>query len=446
MKILQEHQRKILGYTLRTRTPALFLDMRLGKTVITVRRVSAYPDCQRVLIACPYSAFNSWIEELQESHQEYVELIGTREERLFLLKSSRVKWHLINKEGFLALPEIAFVPWDCVIADESTFLKNPTTQITKFFTKNFRSAKYRWILTGTPNPESDLDYFCQFLFLDGGRTFQSTNFYQFRFKHFAILGYDWYPTPRGSRFIASRLKDRAYFMTRQEVRKLKEKIRVVRKVQFPSAIKKKYAKLEKDFLIDLPDGDISSTIFATEKYIWLRALASGFLPDGSKIWDGKLDELFYLLAGELKGQQVIIWASRIHELLAIEGTITPLGVTATVCGQVPPRKRKLLEEEFQAGRVRYFLAQPECYKFGANLSKADAMVYFSNMPAFLTRSQSEDRIINLNKNDPSLIIDLVTEKSVDEDLLYSIQAKGFRASVVRTMIKRMEERRANVDG
>lgn len=423
-----------------TRTPALFLDMRLGKTVITVRRVLGYSDCQKVLIVCPYSAFASWEEELYESSQNYAELVGTRQERLSILKQFTGKWFLINKEGFLALPEIATYPWDCIILDESTFIKSPSSKITRFFTTNFRAVKYKWILTGTPNPESDLDYFCQFLFLDGGYTFQTSNYYRFRFKWFRVLEHEWYLTPRGSKFIAERLKNRAFFMTRKEVRGIKEKTRITRKIPLPSTIRKKYDRLEKEFLIDLPDGNLTSTIWATEKYIWLRALSSGFLPDGSKIWDGKFDELFYLLAGELKGQRVIIWASRIQELLLLEEMISVLGSCALIYGNVPPQKRKMEEDAFRKGRHRYFLAQPECYKFGANLSEADAMIYFSNSPAYLTRAQSEDRIINLNKNVPSLIIDLITERTVDEDLLFALRGKGFRSSIIRTLINRMENR------
>ena len=40
--------------------PALFIEMRLGKTLITIRRIKRYPDCNKVLVVAPYSALNSW--------------------------------------------------------------------------------------------------------------------------------------------------------------------------------------------------------------------------------------------------------------------------------------------------------------------------------------------------------------------------------------------------
>jgi SNF2 family DNA or RNA helicase len=72
---------------LRQRNFALFMEMRLGKTFTTIRRIKLIKECKRNLIVCPYSAFTAWKDELiREEEPEPVELVGTRSQRLKLLQ------------------------------------------------------------------------------------------------------------------------------------------------------------------------------------------------------------------------------------------------------------------------------------------------------------------------------------------------------------------------
>ena len=161
---LRLYQRVMLQYCLSVQNPALFVQMRLGKTLVTIRSIRIRQG-RKILIVAPYSALYSWSIELElEQEQNTIELYGSRNERLQVLDDQYAtgKWFLLNKEGHRILPEIADFSFDIVVIDESTFIKAPYStrkgsQVTRFYCQNFRDAMHRYILTGTPAPESELD-------------------------------------------------------------------------------------------------------------------------------------------------------------------------------------------------------------------------------------------------------------------------------------------------
>ena len=85
MRPLREYQQKCFRFTSTLQHFALFLEMRLGKTIIAIRRIKTY-QAEKILIVCPLSAFYGWVEELKKEKQEApIELTGTRKKRLQLL-------------------------------------------------------------------------------------------------------------------------------------------------------------------------------------------------------------------------------------------------------------------------------------------------------------------------------------------------------------------------
>jgi len=187
MRRLRPYQLEAFKYSMQTENPALFMEMRLGKTLVAIRRIKLYVPQDpkqglKVLIIAPNSTLTSWEDELTlEGIGDPVHLAGKRADRLAKLVGPG-NWFLINPEGCIPIKDntasgvfcelLADHPWDVVLLDESTFIKNPNTKITKFLLNNFRDVPHRWILTGTPNPEGPLDFFSQFKFLNNDETFK----------------------------------------------------------------------------------------------------------------------------------------------------------------------------------------------------------------------------------------------------------------------------------
>jgi len=447
---LRCYQREGLLYLLREPHGAVFWDMRLGKTLLVIRRIKMMSRLQtrRILVVSPYSAMPGWEAELlQEGQGVPTRLVGTRKQRLQLLRLPG-NWFLTNWEAYRVVPEIAAMNWDAVVCDESTYLKNPQSQVSRFFTENFREAAHRYALTGTPAPESDLDYYQQLRFLDHG-ILGYQNFYAFRAALFSqgstFNSHEWHLTVKGRAFLEGKLAQHASFLKRRDLKLGAIKVYQKRLVPFDTATRQIYRRVEVEFLLAYKETE-KETIWATQKHIWLRRLCGGILPKteggADVLWLGKAQELVRLATGELRLEPLIIWCHFVEEIKFLVPYLEKMTGKRTVFvyGDVTPAKREHARRAFQNGEAQYFVGQPQCFRFGTDLSRADVMVFYSSPEAAETRQQIEDRFIKVEKSGSVLIIDLAVEDSVEEDLLMSQVLKEGRAEAVRRAVRRMQRK------
>lgn len=438
-RVLWPHQEKMLAYCQRESHPALFCDMRTGKTLVTLHAIKAE---NQILIIAPLSAFESWERDVDflKSDHLLIPLIGTKAERQYLLHENiscnRIIF-LLNWEGIFVLPETAKITWDAVILDESTRLKDVKTKTSKYFTEHFRNVRRRFILTGAPAPESKLDYYQQLKFLDG-KAFGSENFYHFRHRNFRPFYGDWRVTDSGLKRIKETLARRVLFISRQNVRKQgHEKIYERRYCDLLPDFREMYDTLKKEFILEFKNKPINKTLYATTKFIWLRQIIGGIISTAPS--KHKLDLLSELFQNELYGQRVIIWAVFTEEIKAIVEFLITINIPSyAITGQVKPAERKSLEQLFRKLPGSVLVIQPECYKFGADLSSADTMIYFSTPTSGMTRRQTEDRGIHLYRKNPLLIIDLLCRKTIDEAILENTLAKISDFEGLRKIIQQLQ--------
>jgi SNF2 family DNA or RNA helicase len=420
------------------------MDMRLGKTLTTIRRVMMYPNATKVLVVAPNSALGGWEEELEKEGIDYERLSGTKEQRYAKLMGDcfwSANYYLINKEGWLSIPEIKNITWDVVILDESTFIKNPKAKVTRFFLKNFRKVPHRWILTGLPNPESDLDYITQFLFLDG-HFMGKDNYWKFRDRYYK-LGPDTYsyvPKPGVSEAIQKYVGKRAHILKRKEAGLNTEKIYETRYLDFDDKTRTIYQEAEKDFILRAGTFE-QKTVWKMVQYTWLRQLCGGWIKKEKQIWDGKVKELVSLLEGELRNEKVVVWFNYNME---IKSCIKALCKTEAACitGQQDPELREALRKEFQTGHTRVLLIQQAVAQMGMDLSAADTAIYFSEPLGLQGKKQTEDRIVHPEKTTPLLYIHLLVNDSVDIDIRYALAQKALKSdlSIYNALRYSMERR------
>lgn len=443
---LRPYQGEGLGYLLRNDHGALYWDMRLGKTVVAIRRARMIKRLRRALVVAPFSAMQGWEDELSSERQGVpVCVVGDRERRLQLLRLPAV-WNVVNWEAYRVIPEIAAMPWDIVIADESHYLKNPESHVSKFYAENFRDTGHRLILSGTPAPESELEYYQQMRFLDHS-ILGYKNFYEFRNSNFAQGStYDmhtWRLTPSGRAFLEKRLSRYCSFLKRRDLNLGSIKVYNKRLIEFDKATRAMYRRCEEEFLLAWKDTE-TETIWATQKHIWLKRLCGGLLPrddkDADLAWVGKVQELASMLTRELQGEPVIIWCHFIEEVKFVSEFIARHTgkKVSTVYGAIKPMDRERARRDFQSGAAQYFVGQPECFKLGTDLSRADIMVFYSSPEGAATRQQVEERFIRVEKTGSVLIIDMVVNDTVEEDNLISLVRKESQAERMRRAVKRMQ--------
>lgn len=433
---LRTNQREAIKYARKVQHPALFMEMRLGKSLVTLRRILQYPRRNKVLIVCPYSAFYGWKKELRlEGNESIVELTGNREFRLTALKRPGLVppvFYLASKEAHLVIPEIAHIDWDAVVLDEN-FIKDPRTDTSKFYVENFRSVPHRFILTGTPAPEGEVNYYQLVRWLDH-HAWKENSYWEWRAAHFMAVKYEWITkTNADYKYISQVLAKYCFFQTRADVKMGGKKIYEQRTCQMPVELRKIYNKAEREYALECPGVD-ASTMWAPVVHIWLRRLCGGFV-NTAFTSNFKIKELITLLETELKKQQVVIWCRFTREIgvvaYALKQRRSAFGI---IHGAIKHKDRDERMEMFQEGRYQYLVAQPACFRYGVDLSAATTVIYYSSPDSFEMRQQSEDRVIDVVNNDSVLIIDLVASDTIEEDVIDSLIQKEGRQLRMRRAV------------
>ncbi len=204
-----------------------------------------------------------------------------------------------------------------------------------------------------------------------------------------------------------------------------------------------YRRCEEEFLLAWKDTE-TETIWATQKHIWLKRICGGLLPREDKgvdlAWGGKMQELGKLLTQELRGEPAIIWCQFVPEVKAVADFLAKYTgkKVVHVYGDIKPNDRERARRSFQSGEAQYFVGQPECFKLGTDLSRADIMIFYSSPEGAATRQQVEERFIKVEKTGSVLIIDLIVNDSVEEDNLISLVRKESQAERMRRAVKRMQ--------
>jgi len=468
MRVLRPYQRKALYFTLDKAYNALFLDMRLGKTLITIRSIRSklFDRVQSVLIVCPYSAFPAWHNELLNEgykEEEITFLIGTKAKRrkIFEIAKARcldntVKWFIINVEGWRALQEITLKKWQVMIIDESYCLQSPPhiskkTKVmctSKFFTTYFREVPLKYILTGTPAPESELNYFMQLFFLDKG-ILQEENYWKFRSRYF--IQYEknqWAISEKGKAYLARRLSTCAYFLSRKDVNLGGEKIYERRLIQVDKVTRKIYNDIWTNFVVKVGDEIRDVTDIGGVRFIWARRLLGGFVTlqdiriqnqeayTFEFIFSGKIDELKSLLSGELKGQQVVVWAEFTNEINLIFEKIYLDYKTCIIDGSVSQDDRNCIENRFRSGHIQILICQPQATQYSRDFSTADTEIFYSTPVSLKTRIQAEDRLIS-TKTNSTLVIDFTCESTIEEDIVESLKKKESKQAMIKRIVQRL---------
>lgn len=389
-------------------------------------------------MVAPLATFEGWEKELQEEGVSFQHVQGPRTERHELLASPKT-FNLVGYEMLRVSPEMWGLDWDCIILDESATIRKPSSKISHLLTSKFRHVPFRAILSGLPNPSSELDFFQQFKFLFD-QFLGCSNWYQFRRKHYIQDGFGWWPRPRTKKLIRQHVRENSFCLTRQEAGLGERWIFETRTVRLPARVLKEYCSALNRFALEE-----SQTKWQVVLRGWLQRLAGGFYPSGAPAHQAKLKELLYLLEGELRREQVVVWFSFSKELLAAKAALAKAGIPARIIkGSTSLQKRKKAAELFRAGRIRVLLCQVRCARFGLDFSAADTAIYFSNTTDPEHRAQSRDRIVSVQKKNPLLLIDLVAKDTHEEDLVPLLKAKPMASAYFTQKLRQAIVKRSKV--
>lgn len=407
----------------------LFLDMGLGKTIITLTAVVDllfdYFEISKVLVIAPLRvAESTWDAETNKwDHLKDLRLskvLGNEKERLKGLYTP-ADIYIINRENVVWLVDQLKNTWDfdMVVIDELSSFKSNKSQRFKALRKVRPLIKRIVGLTGTPSPNGLIDLWSQIYLLDGGVRLGNT-----------ITGYrDRYflPDKRNQHIIFSyKLKeeaeDRIYeniediciSMKSKDYLNLPERINNIVPVVLKD--KEKYNKLEKDLLLELDEGDIVANNAAglTNK---LLEFANGAIydEDGNVkvIHDDKLNALDDLIEAA-NGKPVLVFYSFIHDKDRIKARY---------------KNSKTLEtaddiKKWNEGEIEILLAHPASAGHGLNLqSGGHIIIWFGLTWSLELYMQANARLDRQGQKETVIIHHLVAKDTVDEDVINALENK-----------------------
>jgi SNF2 family DNA or RNA helicase len=404
------------------------MQMRLGKTLVAIRWLQKTNPNFRALVVAPLSVLPVWEYECSLENVPTRSLSSVKAVRQASLEPQFRGVYTVNFERLRVSPALGSLPLTHLIVDESTRIRNPQAQITKILVRYFARVPFKAILSGLPAPESMLDYYSQMQFLYG-EFLGCKNYWDFRSEHFLQSGFDWYPKPSSYTLIKTSIAEKAFTLSRKDAGLGNYKVYETRYVEMNPEQKKLTKSIEKDFSYN-DDFATINTKWMPVKFTWLARVAGGFTPDSKLISDGKINELYYLLTGELKNESVLVWFRFNSEIKAVHQYLTSKDIRSdSITGEDFPIQRRNKVQAFKEKKLDVLLLQIKCGKFGLDLSEADTSIYFSNSYDCEDRAQSEDRIINPLKKRPLLYLDLVTRNSVDEDVLFALKGKQYSTSL-----------------
>jgi SNF2 family DNA or RNA helicase len=268
--LLHGYQQKAVNFQCTHPASMLWLDMGLGKTVITLTSMAHLLRTgflRGVIIVAPIRVIRLvWRQEATKwehtKHLRFSMVTGTKDQRTrALLRPADV--YLINYENLGWLAETLqtyFVkkerplPFNGIIWDEISKMKNSATNRVKAFRKI--EDKFDWTtgLTGTPASNGYKDLHGQFLVVDRGVRL-GTSKTAFRTRFYRKVGpYKEVPFDDTEDTIKKLIGDITLEMSAEDYNPLPDLMVNNIEIEMPDDLRAKYERLEKEFFLVLDSG------------------------------------------------------------------------------------------------------------------------------------------------------------------------------------------------
>ncbi len=414
----------------------LFLDMGLGKTVITLDAINTLRydrwAVQRVLIIAPKKvAEGTWTKEAQKwehlRHLRISAVLGSQQKRLRAL-ATPADIYVINRDNVAWLVDYFKNAWpfDMVVLDESSSFKNSQSKRFKAL-KLVRSRINRLVeLTGTPASNGLIDLWAQIYLLDGGaRLGRTLGQYRERFfdpdKRSRTQIFSYTPKDGSVEYIQQAIGDICVSMKAEDYLNLPDRMFDDVPVVLDDKARKAYRQLERDLLLELDEGQITaaSAGVLTGK---LLQLCNGAVYDSEKrplaIHNCKV-EAFLEVLEQLNGQHCLVFYNFQHDRDRLLAALEPLGLRVRVYQNAAD------EDAWNAGEVDVLLAHPASCAYGLNLQNGGHhIVWFGLTWSLEQYEQANKRLHRQGQRHPVIVHHLVVQGGMDEDVIESLRAKG----------------------
>ena len=409
-------------------------DMGLGKTVQTLAVLLARAPHGPSLVVAPTSVVANWVDEAQRFAPtlNVKFYLGAPSARRTLLAEPAAFDLYITTYGLLQndVDALAAVRWRSVVLDEAQAIKNPAAKRSRAARK--LHADFRVVTTGTPIQNNLMDLHALFSFANPG-LLGSLKRYR---GDFAL------PIERDANDDA---RDRlrrlvAPFVLRRlktdVLKDLPERTEITLHVAMSEAEAALYEALRQRAVEELEaarsqSGDISEGARRVQVLAHLTRLrlaccnprlvrnAEGGAIAPADIPSAKMDTFAATLAELLEGRhKVLVFSQFVMHLKLVEEHVQQAGIAYQYLdGATPAKARAERIAAFQAGQGDVFLISLKAGGVGLNLTAADYVIHMDPWWNPAVEDQASDRAHRIGQTRPVTIYRLVTEGTIEEQIL-----------------------------
>ena len=426
---------------------AVFLDMGLGKSVITLTALLDLCldrfEISKVLVIAPLRvARDTWSTEIHKwDHLKpftYSVVVGTVAERKAAL-AKKAHIYLINRENVSWLVEDSGFPFDfdMVVIDELSSFKSYQAKRFRSLLKVRPTVKRIVGLTGTPSSNGLMDLWAEFRVLDLGKrlgrfiTHYRNTYFQ-PDKRNGMVIYSYKPLPGAEDAIYSQISDMTISMKAVDHLNMPECIMNEVRVSLSEEERQKYDTLRDDLILSIGDSDIDAANAASLSNK-LSQMANGAVYGDEKsvhhIHDHKLDALEDLIEAAT-GKPVLVAYWFKHDLERIQKRF-----------KVREIKTSKDITDWNDGKIPVAVIHPASAGHGLNLQAGGStLIWFGLTWSLELYQQTNARLWRQGQKSATVVIHhIIAENTIDELILKALHKKeksqNALIDAVRVMLK-----------
>jgi len=434
---------------------ALWVGTGVGKTVTALTAfegLRVLGEIQTALVIAPIRVSTmSWPDEVAKwGHTKHLKVKNLRDADLTTVRRGDADIFTTNYEQLPKLAEQLFprepFPFDLIVFDESTMVKNPKGTRAKSLLPHLKKFTHRWGLTGTPWPNDLQEVFMQVKVLDDGQRL-GKSFYQFRERYFKAtdyMKYNWVvKDDTAKNEILYKISDLAITITREEARVVEEPKEADVFVDLPLLVQEEYESLEKDFLLQLDAGTVTVSAASSGGIVnKLRQYAGGSVYDEkgkARLTHHEKTHALANLLQTISGNALV--ACDYHHFIADIRASLP-GIRYLSPDQTKREQIGLLRE-WNDGGVKVLLSHPASIGHGLNLqSGGNTVIWYSPPWSRELYDQLNARLSRRGQKNPVTIYRIVARNTVDVDALQTLNTRGKNQRAYSHLLAEIRKRSA----
>lgn len=435
----------------------MWLDMGLGKTISTLTAINAlmaFGEVTKTLVVAPLRVCQTvWGQEARNwshtKHLRFNHITGSAKNRLnalinptadvYLINYENLEWMVEQLEYYYISKDIP-IPFQCIVWDEVSKMKNSVTNRGKAARKIFNSIPRRIGLTGTPCSNGLPDLHGQFLVLDGGARL-GTHITHFKERFGYTDGYSrkWIPFPESQKQIENLIHDMTLQMKAEDYLEVPPFLVNDIYVQLPLSLRNSYDELEQTMItqLDQDQGSHEIVVFnagaLTNKCLQFAngaAYVEPGQPEFINVHDLKLQALQDIVEESGDNPLLVAYSFVADKVRLLKKFKHAVCLSDVNCGQI-----NSVIHDWNLGKIKMLIGHPASMGHGLNLQKGGhTLVWFGLNWSLDLYEQFNARINRQGQEHPVICHRIMVEDTIEKTVKDALDSKAATQEQLRVAI------------